>query len=115
MTGIEIISKIPIKERMPLGYDAVAIYSLILLIITIMAIVRTKRIQCMDLTTAMYFCFALVVIVAFGIADTLNIQDTGRYLYECRISDEVSISEICTKYNIVKYENGIYTIEDKEG
>ena len=42
-----------------------------------------------------------------------NLVETGKYIYECTLDDNVSPNYIAKHFNIVSVEDGVWTITDK--
>lgn len=59
-------------------------------------------------------CVGLFILLAWGgVASIFLKTPSGRYTYEATFSDVESLNEAFEKYDFIKYDNGIYTFEDK--
>ena len=111
MKGIEILTKEPILELSKtlsiicMILFAVFIISLICMFIFILEGYRKHII-----------IFAIISLVS--LSSTLIIQSyakpTGRYKYKVTIDKSVSMIEVYEKYNVIKQDGKIWTIEDKK-
>ena len=111
MKGIEILTKEPILELSKtlsiicMILFAVFIISLICMFIFILEGYRKHII-----------IFAIISLVF--LSSTLIIQSytkpTGRYKYKVTIDKSVSMIEVYEKYNVIKQDGKIWTIEDKK-
>lgn len=55
----------------------------------------------------------LIILIALDSNDKVTIE-TGRYRYKVIFEENYPLEKIYNDYNIVKYEDGIWVIEDKE-
>ena len=111
MKGIEILTKEPILELSKtlsiicMILFAVFIISLICMFIFILEGYRKHII-----------IFAIISLVS--LSSTLIIQSyskpTGRYKYKVTIDKSVSMIAVYEKYNVIKQDGKIWTIEDKK-
>lgn len=56
----------------------------------------------------------IVILIAWSMVASLFLKTpSGRYTYEATFSDVESLNEAFEKYDFIKYDNGVYTFEDK--
>lgn len=102
--GITILNQSPIEEPS----------STIIIIAALAALFLGLMIS---LTLDIDYAFPLTICLILGavaIASESTSMPTGRYEYECTISDDVSLTEFSEYYELVSQRDGIYVIRDKE-
>lgn len=112
MQGIEILNKTPILEFSDLSNTlfGITIYILIAsLVLLVLAFVTRKD--------PIFYVFALVLFTSFIliiIAVVLPEQESGRYTYQCKISEEVSLVEFYEKYEIADKNGDLWAIRERK-
>ena len=111
MKGIEILTKEPILELS----KTLSIICMILFAVFIISLI------CMFvfIGEGYYERIAIFAIISLvSLSSTLIIQSyskpTGRYKYKVTIDKGVSMIEVYEKYNVIKQDGKIWTIEDKK-
>ena len=111
MKGIEILTKEPILELSKtlsiicMILFAVFIISLICIFVSI-GEVYYKHV-------AIFAIISLVSLTSILIMQSYT-KPTGRYKYKVTIDESVSMIEVYEKYNVIKQDGKIWTIEDKK-
>lgn len=98
MNGIEILSKTPIET---LSAEAIAA----IVILSIFGIV---------MLFSDYYPSTVFITVAVMAIGALGKVPTGRYEYECKINDKVSVVKFYEKYEIKDHYDNVWIIRDKE-
>lgn len=113
--GIEILNKTEIMTN-PGWYD-----TLLIIVILVGCICFGMLITSIDWTSPVGFIIFTVglIVSAFAIVSLCLVSDnvkepTGRYKYECLISDDVSFSEVLEHYDVVEQNGKIWVLKDKE-
>lgn len=111
MKGFEILTKEPIRE-LSQTLSIICIILFAVFIISLICIFVSIGEECYKYVTI----FAIISLVS--LSSTLIIQSydkpTGRYKYKVTIDESVSITEVYEKYNVIKQDGKIWTIEDKK-
>lgn len=110
--GIEVLNKVPVMA-MESHTDTIINIALITcvlgLIVLIVGVIGYLEIM---LTSG-----GVIAIISFIIVIIGSVQpkvETGRYEYQCIISDEVSFVDIYGKYEVVSKDGKLWTIRDRE-
>lgn len=111
MKGIEILTKEPIVELS----KTLSIICMILFAIFIISSICIF----VSIGEGYYEYIAIFAIISLVfLSSTLIIQSytkpTGRYKYKVTIDESVSMIEVYEKYNVIKQDGKIWTIEDKK-
>ena len=111
MKGIEILTKEPILELS----KTLSIICMILFAVFIISSISVF-IFIVEGYRKNIIIFAIISLVF--LSSTLIIQSytkpTGRYKYKVTIDESVSMIEVYEKYNVIKQDGKIWTIEDKK-
>lgn len=112
MEGVEILNQTPILEFSDLSnwIFSAAFYILIASLVLLVVVFVTRidpifYVFIVALTTS----FILIIISA-----VLPSQESGRYTYQCKISEDVSLVEFYEKYGIVDKNGELWTIRERE-
>ncbi len=98
MNGIEILSKTPIETLSAEAFVAIVILSIFGIIMCL---------------SEFYLSSAITIIVAISIFFCCQ-TPTGRYEYECKINDKVSVVKFYEKYEIKDHYDNVWIIRDKK-
>ena len=111
MKGIEILTKEPILElskTLSIIYIILFAIFIISLISAFIFIVKGYRKHIIIFTIiSLVFLSSTVIIQSYT-------KPTGRYKYKVTIDKSVSMIEVYEKYNVIKQDGKIWTIEDKK-
>lgn len=109
--GIEVLNKVPIMEPYTnsLGGIASLLFAIFLIITLVLVASNGFGVRVVGI-------FGIITIILFAASILLYIpqKETGRYEYQCIISDEVSFVDIYEKYEVVSKDGELWTIIDKE-
>ena len=112
MEGINILSTTPIMEKSDFVINIIITFFCISIVglfcFFVFSICRIEKLALLS---------ALIAILSIGItvvASTIKNKESGRYMYECLISEDVTLTEFYEKYNIVDVNGKIWTIYEKE-
>ena len=115
MEGIEILSQTAIMENPP-WFGVLIVVSIVSMfvcfVITFVTIV-TDSSETVPLIFGILGCLFFVEILILG-ANNFFEKPTGRYEYKALISEHVSYTEFCEKYEVVDQDGKIWIIRDKE-
>ena len=111
MKGIDILTKEPILELSKTLSIICMILFAVFIISSICIFVFIEEECCKHIVIS-------IIISLVSLTSTLIIQSyakpTGRYKYKVTIDKSVSITEVYEKYNVIKQDGKIWTIEDKK-
>lgn len=114
MSGINVLNTIQIMTN-PLWVNILFILSGILFFTGIFFIwlwVRTTEISDKKLNTGLIlFVISFILLIVCSIHE--GSIPTGKYKYEVTIDENVSFTELNSKYNIIEQRGSIYVLEDK--
>lgn len=108
--GIEVLNKVPIMEpyRNSLGEIAALLFA-IFFIVTLVLFANG-----LDFLIAGISAIITIILLATSILLYELQKETGRYEYQCIISDEVLFVDMYEKYEVVSKNGELWTIRDKE-
>lgn len=109
--GIEVLNKVPIMKLTPLA-DFVSIISAIIIVFAVIIIICGAAFYD-NWIIGFGVCLILCSIIAIAIYGRKEIE-TGRYEYQCTISDNISFMDMYEKYEVVSKDGELWTIMDKE-
>lgn len=109
--GIEVLNKVPIMKPTPLA-DFVSIISAIIIVFAVITIICGAALYdnwIIGFGVCLILC-SIIVIAIYGRKE----METGRYEYQCTISDNTSFMDMYEKYEVVSKDGELWTIIDKE-
>lgn len=112
MSGINVLNTIPIMTN-PLWVNILFILSGILFLTGIIFVITSahKISDKMLITGFILLAIGFVSLIVCSIYE--GSVPTGKYKYEVTIDENVSFTEINSKYNIIEQRGSIYVLEDK--
>lgn len=61
-----------------------------------------------------FYLLGLVILLSASMPFPCFYRATGRYTYKCMIGDDVKAKYIAENFKVVSYEDGVWTLQDKE-
>lgn len=117
--GMDVLKQTPIKDYTTLSYIFAGLGICITIIAIIMLCIKTKSKNHIDFKSQLFKGFLFFYVLGLGMAVFSGIHfpwfyvETGRYIYECELEDNVSANYISENFNVISVEDGIWTIENK--
>lgn len=109
MEGITILETIALKESTICGW-IVSFLGIIIFIISMFCALLEKKTLSKCVT---YICIGSIITI-FGVLPIFPFQkETGKYQYQCKIDETITIGDIEEHYNIIEIQDSIWTLEDK--
>lgn len=111
MAGVDILTKTEIFI-MPTWWKIAMIVTVVVGGIAIPIAITESLDYCVSVICSILSvaCVAMFALLIFG----EHRVSTGRYRYQAVISDEVSLNDIYERYEIVKQDGRLWTLEDKK-
>ena len=109
--GIEVLNKVPIMKPTPVS-DFVSIIYAIIIVFAVIIIICGAAFHnnwIISFGVCLILC-SNIAIVIYGKKE----METGRYEYQCTISDNILFIDMYEKYEIVGRDGELWTIRDKE-
>lgn len=112
MSGINVLNTTQIMGS-PSWAALLIVFGILCLCIFIVLSLTSLKIN--KLMPAIIGCILLVIsLISFRIGiQYLGTVPTGKYKYEVTIDENVSFTELNSKYNIIEQRGSIYVLEDK--
>lgn len=111
MAGVDILTKTEIFT-MPTWWTIAMIVTVVVAGIAIPIAITESLDDCVSVICAFVSIVCLIVLVCLVFGG--HRVSTGRYRYQAVISDEVTLNDIYERYEIVKQDGRLWTLEDKE-
>ena len=109
--GIEVLNKVPIMKPTPVA-DFVTITSAIIIVFAVVIIICGAAFY-NNWIIGFGVCLILCSIIAIAIYGRKEME-TGRYEYQCTISNDVLFMDMYEKYEVASKDGELWTIRDKE-
>lgn len=119
IAGMNVLEQTPIKDYTTLSHVLVVSGICIAIVATIVLWIKTKSKNKINLKSKLFkgFLFFYVLGLAMSVFAAIRFPwfyvETGRYIYECVLEDNISANYISDNFNVISVENGVFTIEDK--
>lgn len=107
MDKIEILNKEPIMRATRKYYGYLAFDLLVIIVFAIVNIFLPTK------TFTYLFVTSIVMFVIFIMLSCWREEETGRYTYECKISEDAPFVKIYEKYDIIERRGEIWVLQDK--
>ena len=115
--GMNVLDKTPIKDYTTLSDVFTVLGLFIAIIATVVLVVKRIDKNEIDYTTIKILLFCYVLGIVMSIFSTIRFPwfyvETGRYIYKCKLENNISTNYISNNFNVISVEDGIWTIEDK--
>lgn len=115
MKGVEILNKVAITE-MPVWVEKSLTFGIVTILVTIIGMLiisyMTEWYIGDNICMIGVICLLAFTVGIVVVGDRNQVQ-TGKYRYEVILSEDVSITDIYEKYEVVEQRGEIWVLEDK--
>ena len=112
MNGIEVLNQTEIVQT-PLEIGLTGIICGIIFFIGIVIAANIKNDNIMGFISFVVAIIAGIILIVSAILTLFVEEPTGKYQYDCLISEDVSMTEFYEKYEVVEINGKIWTIKEK--